>query len=352
MKRSASQEGDWVIPYCQAFALLRQHTGVAIPIYVPPGLDRATAKALLWDTVSAFHQQVEDPAHVCLSVDGEPFGADIAAHIARKLGVQLCVAQTNRGKLHGARIGVRRLLDQPELQYVAVVDQDGDHFANELINMVRAAESIRLQVSSDRVLILGQRTSRHRPMGLLRGELEELADRVLLDALRYHAAVTDRPLSLAFASTAVDVPDFHSGYKLFSRPTASAVFLGEPQLVGVSPDCYWRHACEAVMTVEALLSGAQLGVVARSTFNQQPVSTFGLYDRQQLTADMIIWPCKRLGVPVAFVRQWLCDHIPYLLLETLVPTGREELAQVRHLVLADFGDNAECLPPLARPLFV
>jgi hypothetical protein len=341
-----------MVPYAQASRVLRQHTGIVVPIYVPLDLDLATSEALLWDTVSAFHQQVENSAHVCLSVDGEPFGADIAARIARELEVQLCVAQTNRGKLYGARIGVRRLLDHPELQYVAVVDQDGDHFANELLTMVRAAESIRSQVSSEQVLILGQRISRHRPMGLLRGELEELADRMLLDALRYHAAVTDRPLSLAFASTAVDVPDFHSGYKLFTRSAAGDVFLAKPELAGVSDDCYWRHACEAVMTVEALLSGTHLGVVTRSTFNEQPVSTFGLYDRQQLTADMIIWPCKRLGVPLAFVRQWLHDHIPHLLLETLVPTGRNELAQVRHLVLAAFGDDTENLPPLAQPLFV
>jgi hypothetical protein len=67
---------------------------------------------------------------------------------------------------------------------------------------------------------------------------------------------------------------------------------------------------------------------------------------------MIIWPCKRLGIPVAFVRQWLCDHIPHLLLETFVPAGQGELEQVRRLVLAAFDDDLEHLPPLARPLFV
>ena len=64
----------------------------------------------------------------------------------------------------------------------AIVDQDGDHFAYELPNLVRAALHITSHNHRERVIVLGRRISRHRPMGLLRGELEEYADRILLDA--------------------------------------------------------------------------------------------------------------------------------------------------------------------------
>ena len=90
------------------------------------------------------------------------------------------------------------------------------------------------------------------------------------------------------------------------------------------------------MTVEALQSGAILVLVNRSTFNEQPISTFGLLDRERMVADKIVWPCKRLGVPACFVDQWLGNHMPRLLLTTLAPQGKEELQQIRKLVLEEF----------------
>mgnify|MGYP007030148339 CR=1 FL=1 len=104
------------------------------------------------------------------------------------------------------------------------------------------------------------------------------------------------------------------------------------------------------MTVEALEHGALLGLASRSTLNRQPVSTFGLIRRSQLTADMIIWPCKRLEVPLPFVAQWLANHIPRLLLNTLAPEGRAELEEVRRRVIAAYGGDEP--PALQQPLFV
>jgi len=190
------------------------------------------------------------------------------------------------------------------------------------------------------VLVLGRRSSKHRPMGLLRGELEELADRILLDALYYDAARNGRPLPLEYATAHEEYPDFHSGFKLYSSGVLESVFLSEPERCGLDTDAYYRHGCEAVATVEALQAGARLVLVGRSTFNEQPVSSFGQYDRGRMVADKIIWPCKRLGVPAPFVDQWLRNHMPRLLLNTLAPEGKEELLQIRRLVLAAFGVEA------------
>ena len=107
------------------------------------------------------------------------------------------------------------------------------------------------------------------------------------------------------------------------------------------------------MTVEPLLAGAVLGVVNRSTYNEQPISTFGLMDRGRLVADKIIWPAKRLGVPGAFVAQWLRNHIPRLALGTLVPAGRGELEQVCALVAEAFPELDRARPgPAHAPRFV
>ena len=272
----------------QAFQIMYYKTGVVIPVYFPKGIDRAQGEVLLRDTTAHYCTQIQDPANICLSVDGAIHGETEVSKLAREFGVSTCISPTNRGKFSGAQQGVAQLLNNPDIQCIALVDQDGDHFANELLNFIRTA----IHINLDRVLVLGNRISRHRPMGFARGDLEELADRVLLDALTYHAAQTDHPLRLEYANTLDEFPDFHSGYKVFSRASAQDVFSTEPELANCSETCYYRHACEAVMIVKCLTQNGYLGVVNRRTFNEQPITTFGLYNRQQLIADKILWPCK------------------------------------------------------------
>ena len=338
----------------QATGVMRRETGIVIPVYMPPGVDAGAGEALLRDTVAIYCRQVADPAVICLCVDGEACGADVVSRIADEYPISTSIVPENRGKLFAIRNGVRTLFDQRYFTYIALVDQDGDHFGNELLNFIRVARHIAGRIGSDQVLILGQRRSLHRPMGFLRGEMEELADRVLLDALHYHAAVTGRPLRLEYALAMDEAPDFHSGYKLVDRTTADAVFLGEPQLAGVDEACYYRHGVESVITVETLEAGAYLGTVTRSTINEQPISTFGLYNRIQLVADKMIWPCRRLGIPPRFVRQWLANHIPRLLLSTMAPEGRHELEQIRQAVMKGVGEEqgGDEDEPLLQPLFV
>jgi len=324
---------------------VRQSTGVVIPVFLPRNSDVTVSEPLVRDTVEALIREVEKPAMICLSVDGSNRGQSLAQKLSEDFGVSTVFSDRSRGKLSALRKGMQILLANSNLRYFATVDQDGDHFANELPNFLRAIQHVETSTSSDKALVLGRRISRHRPLGFKRGELEDLADRILLDSLYYRAATTGCPLPLQFAATLDEFPDFHSGYKLFTRPTASDVFTGEPQLCGVSEDCYYRHACEAVMTVEALENGACLTVVNRSTFDEQPISVFGSLDRQRLVADKIIWPCKRLEIPPAFVSQWLQNHLPRILLGTLLPEGREELLKIRDLILSAFGISPDAQEP-------
>ena len=319
-----------------ARAASRQTTGIVIPVYLPPGGDNSAGVVLLADNLAACVAAVDDPKTICLAVDGDDCGAQEARRMAQTHGVGLVVGPQNRGKLHALRLGVAHLAADDNLHWFATIDADGDHFANELVNLVRAGIYASTLRGVTGVHVIGRRISRHRPMGWLRGELEELADRVLLDALAYAAVARDQPLRLALATTMDEYPDFHSGFKLFSRAIMESVFLQEPDLCGVDETAYYRHGCEAVMTVEANLAGADLVLVNRTTLNEQPVSTFGRLDRERLVADKIIWPCRRLGVPPHFLDQWLRNHIPRLLLTTLVPEGKRELVAIRELIAAEY----------------
>jgi hypothetical protein len=208
--------------------------------------------------------------------------------------------------------------------------------------------------SDERVMVLGNRGSRHRPLGFLRAEQEELCNLLLLDALTYAATISGQPFHLEYLTTTDSLPDFHSGYKFFSRATAHAVFAQEPPLLQMNESAAFRHACEAVMTVEAYLSGAMLAAVNRRTYDEQPISLFASYNRAVLAADMILWPCKRLGVPANFVNQWLANHMPKLVLGTLAPQGQDELHAIRDLVLTGYDlDPVITGPtPFTRPRFV
>ena len=333
--------------------LMHTTTGIVVPVYIPKIVDTDQGQALLQDNVAALLPCVDNPSAICLSVDGKENGQDIAQHLSQEMGVSYTVAPSNRGKLQSIRQGVQYLTGHDHFKYLAVIDQDGDHFGNELVNFIRTGEYIAEKRNDPRVIVLGRRPSLHRPMGLLRGELEELADRVLLDILMYHAAVTNKPLPLEYVLTLGDPPDFHSGYKLFDWKTAQSVFLSPPVQSGVSDRCYFHHAVEAVIVVEALESGAYLGAVNRTTINEQPMSTFGLYDRIQLVADKMIWPARRLDIPVSFISQWLSNHIPPLLLNTLVPDGKEELKQIRMTVLNTLnGEQNGQFGEVLHPLFI
>ena len=327
---------------------LEHATGVVIPVYLRPDSDLDFGRALVGDTVRLFVREVADPAAICLSADGPGPAAAVAQDVAAAYGVQVVLSAENRGKFAAVAAGMARLFAAPQLTNFAALAQDGDPIGHALLNLVRAAHHVAQTTATERVLVLGNRASRHRPLGFLRAEQEELANHMLLDALAYHAAVTGAPLRLEYLTTTTPLPDFHSGYKLFSRATAHAVFADAANdgharsapLAGLDAAAANRHACEAVMVVEAHLAGAILAAVSRRTYDEQPISLFAAYNRARLAADMILWPCRRLAVPGAFVAQWLANHLPTLLLGTLAPQGQDELAAIRDLVLAAYGLDA------------
>ena len=112
-------------------AALKGETGIVIPVFFPElegGRDEVAVE-LLRDTVHSCLENVLEPESVCLSVDGERHGAEIAAELGSRLGVSVVVIDSNRGKLWALRHGMKELLPRPSLQYFAVVDADGVYFS-------------------------------------------------------------------------------------------------------------------------------------------------------------------------------------------------------------------------------
>eukprot|EP01079_Euglenida_sp_SAG-EU17-18_P005738 gene5738-1023_t len=323
---------------------IHNQTAVIISVYIPRSVDQAVTKALLDDNIESVLSSGLPGSRLYLSVDGSDNGASVTQELATKHQVQTVIADVNGGKLAAIRNAATVALKDQAVCYVALIDQDGDHFGNELANMMRQCLHTQGHAGTNNVLVLGSRTTLHHPMGFLRGELEAFADRLLLDSLGYmFCAIREQPLNLQYTTNIDEVPDFHSGYKVLTRPAAVAALTRTPNKCNQTDQCYFHHNVESVMVVESLMSGATLACCRRSTMNEQPVSTFGLMNRSQLVSSKIIWPARRLGVPPEFVKQWLQNHVPRLLLTTLSPDGTNEVTETRTPCAAQIvkmvGDN-------------
>ena len=342
-------------------AELYPRLGMVVPVWYNPSEPDATAADLLRLTLAdcARFLPLEN---VVLVVDGSPRVAAIAHAERDRLrdaegsAPFLLIAEENRGKEHAVTQGMQWLLrERPAVDLLAVRDADADHFINDLPNLARAALHIMAEAGDARALVIGRRASLHRPMGWLRGELELLQDWVLLDALRYHLAQRGRVLDLRFCAGSGTVPDFNSGYKLYTRAAAERIFADPgAEMRCLGPEEFWRCGAETISVVHGVLSGATLGEVGRLTFDGQPTSTFaaGATARVRWYSGVIAWIFSRLDVPFAAAQAILDNHVVVSAMVTLEPAA-EELRAVREAVLqrlAAYRGEAYVPTPLVRPI--
>jgi hypothetical protein len=314
---------------------------MVIPVWYSPSESDEVIASLLYLTLAdcTLFMPLDQ---IVLVVDGNPRIAQIAQaerdRLARREGTApaLIIEEENRGKEYAVTQGMRWLLSEcPGADLLCVRDADADHFINDLPNLARAAVHIAQATDNERVLIIGRRGSLHRPMGWLRGELELLQDRALLDALRYHLAQQDRVLDLRFCAGPNIVPDFNSGYKLYTRAVAGRIFADPgAEMRCLGPDEFWRCGAETISIVHGVLSGATLGEVRRMTFDGQPTSSFSSEAEARLRwySGVIAWIFCRLDVPIESARQILDNRVAASRMVTLGPVA-EELWAVRDAVL-------------------
>jgi len=353
---SADQGGDPVQRWVEQ-AELRQSTGMVVPAYFSASPSDDTVRSLLWVTLGDCRFYAS-PENVWVVVDGDARTARLVEELRdRLLGDQgsafnMLVLPENHGKLWAIQEGVRALLAaRPSVGYVVIRDCDGDHALSDVPGLVRAAIHLSEARGDSRVILIGARRSRHRPMGWVRGELERLLDRVTLDALAYALARQGRALDLSDCWNKDGPPDLSSGYKVYGRQIAQALFVEhEPHLACLSPRAYWHYGPETVSIVEGILGGATIGEAQRLTWDGQPTTSFGEFDQISFHGELLAWVYCRLELPLAVAAQFYDNCVPGMALGTTAQ-GREILfALRRHALERTQAHRNESGPlPAARP---
>lgn len=334
---------------------LGHQTAIVAPIYFSAKPSNAMVERLLRITLMDCHHFL--PAEqVWAVVDGDARSARIVGQVAEDLAasgagrIRVMALPDNLGKLGAMRQGMRSILrQQPHVRWLAVLDGDADHLVAVLPSLTRTAAFLAHVYGHDRVLAIGSRASRVRPMGWVRGELERLLDQLTLDALAYALAREGRALDLS-QCLAGAVPDLGSGFKVYGRDLAELLFDGaDPAYLTLSPTDYDRYGPETVTIVETVLAGGVLGELTRPTWDGQPTTSFGEFDAADMYGELLAWVWARLDLPLAAAARMFDNHRRELTLAT-ASEGAGLLLRVRAHALGRLAAwRNEGPPPPMRP---
>ncbi len=169
----------------EAIQIVEHATAVVITVYRRDPTQTALTMPTCWMTRRGMYvREVSDPKAVCLSVDGPGIGVGVAEDVSERYGTSLVVAERNGGKFAAVQHGVLHMLQEsaptatsPRWTRTATTSPMTCSIS------CAAPSTCGPTTGADRILVMGERTSLHRPLGYLRGEQETLADAMLLDAL-------------------------------------------------------------------------------------------------------------------------------------------------------------------------
>lgn len=309
--------------------------GMVVPTWYPVDADEFLVERLLaltLDGVEAFCR----PESVVLVLDGQPRWERTTRLAAEMRGLRYLPLPANVGKGGAVAAGIGALADQGAAM-IATRDSDGDHGLEDLPALVELARQIGEETGNDLVIVSGGRPDRSRPLGFERAEYEVITDRVLWQALQFHAARRRYCLSSVYFAAHGDVPDIQSGYKVYSR--AAAHIAAEVLSPGEGGAGIGRWGVETAPAVEILSAGGVLGVAARRTYQEQPVSGFRGVDALRLYAEPLAWALRRLEVPAEAAAAMLDGA---LMRSQLVFDfqRREQAVAVREAVIEALGGSA------------
>ncbi|MFH1084974.1 MAG: glycosyltransferase [Chloroflexota bacterium] len=342
-----------------AQADLAPQIGTVIPAFFSATPSDDTVRRLLWMTLGDV-RHYHPLSQLCVVVDGDARTARLAeelrAHLLQQHGETflLLPLPENRGKLWVLSEGIRAVLERcPQVEYLVIRDGDGDHAADDVPHLVRAAAFMRQVQGAGRMIVIGARSSRHRPMGWLRGELETLLDSITLDALNYALARRGRVADWSYCGGSA-APDLNSGFKVYGRQLAQELFVeAEPQLACLSPNDYWHYGPETVPVVEAVLRGGLIAQTARLTWDGQPTTSFGEFRHVSLYGELLAWVYARLAIPLDVAAQMYDNRAPTMALRTAAQ-GDELLRAVRQHALGrlrgHLGQDDDALPAPRPPM--
>jgi hypothetical protein len=313
-------------------------TGVIVPAYFSAKPSGETVSHLLWMTLSDCHHYLP-LEQVWVVVDGDRRTAGLAEDLRGQLqrnghgSLNILPLSENMGKLGAIQAGMCALLAaHPRLQWIVIRDGDGDHMMSVTPQLVRTALFLEQAYGHSRVIVIGARTSRHRPMGFARGELESLLDQVTLDALAYVLARRGQALDLRHC-LGHTTPDLSSGFKVYGRQIAESLFVkAEPRLLTLSESDYWHYGPETVTVIEAVLQGVVLAEALRPTWDGQPTTSFGEFRLLSLYGELLAWVFARLDIPIDVAACFFDRLVPGMTLRTTAE-GRDLLDGLRRHAL-------------------
>ncbi|NPV07781.1 MAG: glycosyltransferase [Anaerolineae bacterium] len=270
--------------------------GMVVPTWYPADADEALVRSLLERTLVGVERYCR-PEMVAVVLDGQPRWREAVGRAAEERGLRYLYLPTNLGKGGALAAGMAAVLPE-EPAFIVTRDSDGDHRLEDMPALLELARQMQEETGAGLVIVSGGRPDRARPLGFERAQYEILTDRVLWQALQFHSARMGRQLSSTYFAAFGDYPDIQSGYKVYSRAAAemAATALShaceEGEGGGLS-----RCGVETIPAVEVLAAGGEMGVVARRTLQEQPVSGYRGVDARRMYAEPLAWALRRLRVP-------------------------------------------------------
>ena len=214
---------------------------VQVQVKQPPPLNRANVAAV----IPAYHEEshvrvVADRVraqldHVLVLDDGS---ADATAEQARAGGAEVIVHRENRGKGEAIKTGLRHWLARPEIEFILLLDADGQHLPEEIGRFFAAA------AASQADLYVGTRMNDVREMPFVRRAVN-----------RYMSHRISRLCGQ-------EVPDTQCGYRMISRALAPHLLEGTS-----------RFDYETEMLIIASRRGFRIASVPISTVYSDEVSS-------------------------------------------------------------------------------
>ncbi|MEA3403937.1 MAG: glycosyltransferase [Armatimonadota bacterium] len=341
----------------------RERLGSIVPVWFPPEMPQQRMLAFLRGTLVDVELFVA-PERLVLVVDGCPEAEKPTHQVARELAeraggpAQVLVREVNGGKGEAVCTGLERLLEDRAVEVISIRDADGDHDVYDLPQLFRLFERVRRHLAEeghsrpDDLFVMGCRPSLTRSLGLARGELEPVLNRLTFDAVSLRLSARGEAVDQRFTARYGPAPDFQSGYKLYSRSAARAVIEALRGAHDARPELeVMRWGVEFVPTVELLLRGFVPAALQRLTWNGQPQTTFDDSDLPHAYARQIAWLFERLELP-AGIGMRLLDNALGACEYVTAPRGPEHLAAIRQQVIERCYADWQASPPGRGELFL
>jgi len=303
-----------------------------IPIWFSPDAAEDRIAALLDETLTGANA-IAPPSNRFFYVDG----AERIVPLVRQAAERHCpsaaveAAPQNQGKGAGVFAGLRAGLDQPQIQWLAVRDADGDHRASDFPLILQLGEQMEAERPGAPILVIGGRSRLEPPLTLYRAVYEELLNSMIQSALHFALArrnyIQDRVYFRQYGSA----PDMQSGYKLYNRMAAELVLQALAK-EDANPKEMLRWGAEIPPYVWIVLNGGLIGETRRSTCREQPLTAYGSIKRAEFYAQKLRWVFKTCEVSLWNAARMMDNELTYhpLMFDGM---GRMELLAFRKNVL-------------------